>query len=182
MPTDRRHPVRRDFYIRRGTVRRNASGHALDAHSRALFDRILGRFTMRVARALVCLGALGGCSVSMPMASLIQKPHDDETGVTAQSKLVGWLDREDWNYAKMAFSRALDAEKTGAATTWDNPTSGTKGTFVAVGQAYPGAGGLCRAFRADIARQAADHALEGTACAGKSGEWQVTEVKPSNKV
>lgn len=99
----------------------------------------------------------------------------------ASAKLVGWLDSEDWKHAKTAFSRALDAEKSGSATNWDNPGSGAKGTFVAVGQAYPGSDGLCRAFHADIDRETADHALEGTACAGKSGEWQVTEVKPSKK-
>ncbi|MGP8193648.1 MAG: RT0821/Lpp0805 family surface protein [Methylovirgula sp.] len=138
------------------------------------------RNASRAARVLACLAMLGGCSVSMPMASLIPNPHDDETGSVAKPQLAGWLDGEDWQSAKTAFSQALD-EKNAAATTWDNPKSGAKGTFVAVGQAYPGVSGLCRAFHADIDREKADKSLEGTACAGKSGEWQVTEVKPSKQ-
>ncbi len=167
----------RKFYIGIGAPWRNAFGPALGRRSAGGF----GRFSWRAAQVFVCLGALGGCAVSIPMASLIPGNHDDETGTIAKPRLAGWLDGEDWERAKTAFSRALDAEKSGSATNWDNPASGAKGTFVAVGQAYPGDGGLCRAFHADIDRQTADDSLEGTACAGKSGEWQVTEIKPTNK-
>ena len=181
LPTDSHHQASHVFYIRTGTARRNASDLALRSYSLASLHRLLCRFPIRAARILVCLGALGGCSVSMPMASLIPKPHGDAAGSLAQSKFVGWLDSDDWKHAKTALSRALDAEETGTTTSWDNPSSGARGTFVAVGRAYPGSDGLCRAFHADIGPPAADHTVDGTACAGKAGEWQVTEIKPSTK-
>lgn len=136
---------------------------------------------LRVAQIVACLSLLGGCSVSMPMASLIPGSHDEGTGAIGKLPLAGWLDGDDWKHAKQAFSRALDAEKIDSAISWDNPNSGAKGTFVALGQAYPGEGGLCRSFHANIDRRSADDMLEGTACAGKSGEWKVTEIKPNKK-
>jgi surface antigen len=140
------------------------------------------RAPLHVARLLICLAPLGGCSVSMPMASFVPNLHDDETtGSIAKPQLSDWLDREDWQSAKTAFSQALDEKNVAEATSWDNPKSGTKGTFIAIGEPFPGMSGPCRAFHADIDRQATDKALEGTACANRSGEWQVTEVKPAKQ-
>lgn len=142
----------------------------------------------RMGSALSCMFAclligagLAGCSVSMPMASLIPDRHEDDiTGTIAEPQLAGWIDAADWQHAKTAFSQAL-AAKTSAPMAWDNPQSGDRGSFTALGQAYPGTAGICRAFHADIDRQKSDQALEGTACAGKSGTWQVTEIKAANK-
>jgi len=137
-------------------------------------------------RAFAYLGllaaALGGCSVSMPMASLIPDPHhdDDMTGTIAVPQLPGWLDSDDWRFAKPAFNQALE-EKTPATALWGNPNSGAKGSFIAEGEPFAGVSGLCRAFEAEVDRTSGDKALEGTACAGTSGSWQVTSVKPSNK-
>ncbi len=128
-------------------------------------------------------GALGGCAVSMPMGSLMPEPHEDETtGSIAKPKLTNWIPEDDWPSAKPAFAKALD-ETSGAAATWDNPKSGVKGRFVAIGGAYAGVSGRCRAFQADIdaPKSDKDKILEGTACASKSGEWQVTEIKPVKK-
>lgn len=181
MPINRRHQASLAVYIRAAVALRNASGPLLGSHSFARLWRLFGRVPLHTARALACFVALAGCSVSMPMASLIPKPHNDEIGATAKSKLVGWLDDDDWKHAKAAFSRALDTEKKGATANWQNPTSGSRGTFVALGRAYPGSDGLCRAFHANIDREAAQRILDGTACTGKSGEWQVTEIKPAPK-
>ena len=131
---------------------------------------------LRRAPLLVCLALLGGCSVSMPMASLMPH-HDDETGSIPNFQLAGWLDNADWERAKPAFDKAL-AEKTASAVSWDNPDSGAKGKFKAVGQAFAGSAGMCRGFHAIVGGSAANKALEGTACADKTGNWQVTDVKP----
>lgn len=152
---------------------------------RSLFARLAGLSLGSVLLRATCLagvGLLGGCAISIPMASLIPKPHNDPTGSIAKPQLAGWLDKADWQHAKTAFSRALNAHQSGSTTTWANPTSGAKGSFAAVGEAYPGgSGGHCRAFLANIDRQAAVRSLEGTACADKSGAWQVTEVRPTKK-
>lgn len=164
------------FYIGISGVRRNPSRGSLWVRPRLLF----GARTFRRAPLLVCLFMLAGCSVSMPMASLLPAKHDDETGAIAKPQLANWLDNEDWQRAKPAFDEAL-AEKTASAVTWANPDSGAKGKFMAVGQAFSGIAGRCRGFHATIVRSAADKALEGTACADKAGTWQITEVKSAKQ-
>lgn len=138
------------------------------------------------ANLLILMGGLAGCAVSMPMGSLMPDHHDDEiTGSIIKPKLAEWVGHDDWQAAQPAFTQAL-GEKGSATASWDNPKTGAKGSFMAVGDSFPGADGPCRAFhanldqaKADLAQ--ADKALDGTACSVKSGEWQVTEIKPEKK-
>jgi surface antigen len=139
----------------------------------------------RSAWLLAALGVLGitlaGCSVSMPMASLMPDRHDDDsTGAIPTPQVAGWLDPDDWQTAKPAFNQALE-QKSPSPMAWDNPKSGAKGSFIADGEAYPGVSGTCRAFHAEIERDSNGRALEGTACAEKTGVWQVTQIKVSDK-
>lgn len=131
---------------------------------------------LRRVTLLACFALLGGCSVSMPMASLMPAHYDDETGSIPDFRSNGWLDDADWRRAKPAFDKAL-AEKAASAESWNNPDSGAKGKFRAVGQAFAGSVGMCRGFHATVVESAANRALEGTACADKAGNWQVTNVK-----
>lgn len=143
--------------------------------ARRLLRPLAGLFCLA---ALPCMAALGGCSVSMPMASLMPNAHDDDeiTGSVVKPQLSDWLGKEDWQEAKPAFAQALE-EKDAAAVAWDNPKSGARGRFMALGDAYPGVSGTCRAFHADVDRAQRYKAVEGVACADKSGSWQVTELK-----
>ncbi|MGP0060546.1 MAG: RT0821/Lpp0805 family surface protein [Beijerinckiaceae bacterium] len=136
------------------------------------------------AATLACLVVLclAGCSVSMPLGSLVSSGHpDDETSTISNEKLSDLLAGEDWDRAKAALAAALDPQGTGAAVRWSNPASGAKGSFAADGKPYPSEAGICRAFVADIDRRSVDNALHGTACADKAGEWTVTSVKPAKK-
>lgn len=128
--------------------------------------------------AALCV-ALGGCSVSLPMGSLIGSHDDEQTASVAKPQIEG-LAGEDWRRAKIALDSAL-AEGDSTAVAWDNPDSGTKGSFAPIGEAYATNTGTCRGFRASIDRKDADDALQGTACADKSGDWVITDVKPWNK-
>jgi surface antigen len=118
--------------------------------------------------------ALGGCSVSMPMGSLLG--DDDSTGSIQKPQLDG-LVGEDWRRAKAALAAALGASDAKAPVAWTNPDSGTKGSFLPVGDAYATASGTCRAFSAAVDRNDTDDSLQGTACSDKNGDWQVTDVR-----
>jgi surface antigen len=126
---------------------------------------------------LVALG-LGGCSVSMPMGSLLG--DDNTTGSIPQSDFDG-LVGEDWQLAKAALAEALAGNQAAVAVAWTNPDSGTKGSFSAVGAAYATASGTCRGFAAAVDRNQTDDSLQGTACANRPGDWQVTDVRPFKK-
>ncbi|WP_297296881.1 RT0821/Lpp0805 family surface protein [uncultured Methylovirgula sp.] len=119
---------------------------------------------------------LSGCSVSMPMGSLLG--DDDTTGSIQKPQLDG-LVGEDWRRAKAALIAALGAGN--APVAWTNPDSGTKGSFSPVGAAYATASGTCRAFSAAVDRNDIDDSLQGTACSNRTGDWQVTDVRPAAK-
>lgn len=121
--------------------------------------------------------ALCGCSFSMPMGSLLG--DDDPTGSIQKSQFDG-LVGEDWRRAKAALVEALGAG-TATPVAWANPASGAKGSFAPVGDAYATASGTCRAFSAAVDRNNVDDALQGTACAARPGDWQVTDVRPASK-
>jgi 17 kDa outer membrane surface antigen len=128
--------------------------------------------------------ALAGCSVSLPMGSLIG-PHDDDdqtasTKAPEKSPIAG-LQSADWQHAKVALDSALGSPQSDAAVDWDNPDSGTKGSFAAIGEAYTTDTGTCRGFRAAVDRKDSDDALQGTACSGGDGDWVITDVKPWGK-
>jgi surface antigen len=122
--------------------------------------------------------------MSLPMASLMPGSHDDEQTASiekSEQPPIAGLEGEDWQRAKVALASALSSDGSDDAVPWDNPDSGAKGSFAAIGEAYTTDTGTCRGFRAAIDRKDADDALQGTACADKSGEWVVTDVKPWNK-
>lgn len=137
--------------------------------------------TRALAWPLVILFAgllLGGCSVSMPMGSLLG--DDDSTGSIQKPQLDG-LVGEDWRRAKAALAAALGAGPARAPVAWTNPDSGTKGSFLPIGDAYATASGSCRAFSAAVDRNDIDDSLQGTACSNKTGIWQITDVRPAAK-
>lgn len=127
---------------------------------------------------LFATAALGGCSVSMPMGSLLG--DDDSTGSIAKSQFDG-LVGEDWRRAKAALAAALGGSDAKNTVAWANPDSGAKGSFEPVGSAYLTASGTCRAFAAAVDRHDADDSLQGTACTGKDGDWLVTDVHTVGK-
>lgn len=127
---------------------------------------------------LFATAALGGCSVSMPMGSLLG--DDDTTGSIQKSQFDG-LVGEDWRRAKAALAAALGGAQAKNTVAWANPDSGAKGSFASVGSAYLTASGTCRAFAAAVDRHDADNSLQGTACTGKDGNWLVTDVHAVGK-
>jgi surface antigen len=129
--------------------------------------------------AIVVALGLGGCSTSIP--SMIS--YDDVTGSIEKPGLsfASMLEPEDWRRAHAALGLALDPQGNGALVNWDNPQSGARGTFTAVGQAYPSKDAICRAFLADVSDKATARQLQGVGCREKDGDWRVTDLKPWKK-
>jgi surface antigen len=149
--------------------------------------RIAGRGVdgARVAAvlALAALGpALGGCAVTLPIASLV--PDPESTGSIRSrpvSPLSPDLTEEDWRRAKGAMAVALDPQGNGAAVNWENPDTGLKGSFAPVGAPFVKSDLVCRAFVASLGEGDAPRWLQGSACRPSGGEWSVGEVKPWRK-
>jgi hypothetical protein len=147
--------------------------------------RALEKVRALPAALFLCV-ALGGCSMSLPMGSLLPGSHDDEQTASIpppEKPPIAGLEGDDWQRAKLALASAMDADVKGTEVPWDNPDSGAKGSFAAIGEAYTTDNGTCRGFRAAIDHKddADGDSLQGTACADKSGEWVITDVKPWKK-
>lgn len=139
----------------------------------------------RAAKACILGGLpaiLAGCSMAFPISPLMSPgSKEDAAGAVAKSSLAGLLDAEDWRRAKAALSTALDPQGNGSLVGWDNPDSGNKGSFIPVGKPYPLEAGICRVFLAEVDRKGEEHAMQGTACSDKRGEWTIAEAKPWKK-
>jgi len=124
---------------------------------------------------------LGGCAVSMPITSLLDR---DTTGSISQkpvSPLSPDLGPEDWRRAKAALAVALDPQGNGAAVNWENPETRQKGTFAPVGAPFVKNDLVCRAFLASVAAGEEPRWLQGSACRPTGGEWTIQDVKPWRK-
>jgi surface antigen len=120
--------------------------------------------------------------MAFPISPLLSPgSNEDATGVVTKASLAGLLDAEDWRRAKAALSTALDPQGNGSLVGWDNPDSGNKGSFTPVGKPFPLETGICRVFLAEVERKGDEHAIQGTACSDKRGEWTIAEAKPWKK-
>ena len=123
--------------------------------------------------------ALGGCSMSFPMNSMLP---DDVTGSLAKVPFGALLDAEDRRRETAALATALDPQGDGSTVHWENQKSGRRGSITAVGHAYPQDTSVCRGFVGSMIEGATSRAVEGTACTvAAAGDWEVKDVKPFKK-
>lgn len=131
---------------------------------------------------VLALGLLaGGCSVSMPIASLFGGEERTVTGSiqpTQLSPLSPELGVEDWRRAKGALALALDPIGNGQAVSWENPDTRMRGTFTPVGLPFVKSDEICRAFLASLNLQGQPSELQGTACRPTGEEWKIQDIKP----
>jgi surface antigen len=120
--------------------------------------------------------------MALPISPLLSPDaKEDSIGTVPKAPLASLLDAEDWRRAEAALSNALDPQKNGSPVGWDNPDSGNRGSFTPVGKTFPREEGICRVFLAKVDSKGDEHALQGTACSDKRGEWTIAEAKPWKK-
>jgi surface antigen len=142
-----------------------------------VFRRLCGGLALAATAA-----SMAGCAVSVPIGSFSNASaatDEDATGSIPSAPLVRLLGPEDWRRAKAALATALDPQGDGSPVSWDNPQSGVKGSFAPTGKAYPVDAKVCRSFRSEVERKAGVTAMQGLACADKTGEWAIAEVAPA---
>ncbi|HRJ70374.1 MAG TPA: RT0821/Lpp0805 family surface protein [Beijerinckiaceae bacterium] len=135
--------------------------------------------TFLSAVAVLVLPLLAGCSLTMPIGSLVNE--DEVTGsLPAQPApmLSPKLDGEDQRRAMAALALAVDPQGNGAPVQWDNPVSRRKGGFVASGALFVKDDRVCRPFSATLVLDGTDSAVHGIACRLGPNDWMLREVKP----
>lgn len=128
-----------------------------------------------------------GCSITLPIFSTEKSdPYEKSATLTTASlkpakgisPLSPELGTEDWRRAAGAMALALDPQGNGAAVSWDNPESGTKGVFSPVSGPVLRSDEICRAFLSTIMLQTGASKMQGTACRPSGGDWAIKEVAP----
>lgn len=117
--------------------------------------------------------------MAIPIASLngtVSK--EDVTGSIGKPEAAPFLEASDWRLAKRALATALDPDGSGKTALWDNPASGSKGSFSALGKAYSSSARTCRVFLGQLDRGGETQSAQGTACSEKGGEWTIAEADP----
>lgn len=132
--------------------------------------------------ALALAVSAGGCSVSYQLDSLFGSDKTDTTGSITPppgAKATEELPPDaDLAFARAAASDVLTRGSKDVSQTWENPSTGARGTVTPIAQAYTSDGKTCRDFLASYVRGSAQSWLKGEACKPDKGAWQVRSIKP----
>ncbi|HWL31836.1 MAG TPA: RT0821/Lpp0805 family surface protein [Xanthobacteraceae bacterium] len=165
--------------------------HRPPRHS--LYSRTVTASLRLAVVAGVALGA-SGCAMSGSFGSLLGNnggdgprayASEDATGSVAvrgagpAASKAGMPSETDLVFTRLAIVDVLKrgGKETGAP--WENPSSGARGTVTPIASAYDRDGMTCRDFLASyVRREGAETWLQGEACKGKKGAWQVRSLRP----
>ena len=83
--------------------------------------------------------------------------------------------------ADLAVARAAASEMLGkggktTSVPWENPRTGARGTVTPLASAYTQNGVTCHDFLASYVRDGSTSWLQGEACRGKPGRWEVRKL------
>lgn len=79
---------------------------------------------------------------------------------------------------RAAVSEALAKSGRDTSVPWEDPATGARGTVTPLSQAYSQDGITCRDFLASYVRNGAEAWLQGEACRGHQGRWEVRQMRP----
>jgi len=132
---------------------------------------------VRLAAAGLAAAFLAGCSINVPLPSLMS---DDTTGsIKARATpFSGDLDEADWRIAEPRLAEALKSATGDEPKQWANPASGRKGAFQPVAGAFKRGEQTCRAFLARISGPDSTKTLQGVGCLMAGGAVAVEEAQP----
>ena len=125
---------------------------------------------------LIGIGS-GGCSFSRS-DGIFSKAEDSEvTGSIAAKEPVPT--DSDLVFARTAASDVLTKGDKDSSQPWENPETGARGSVTPLSQAYASDDGrTCWDFLASYVKGRAESWLQGAACKGGQGRWEIQTLKP----
>ena len=127
---------------------------------------------------------LGGCSFSYQLDSMFSRQRDADTtaairpAATGHQSLAALPQDRDLAAARAAVSEALAKSGRDASVPWEDPSTGARGTVTPLSNAYTQDGTTCRDFLASYVRHGSESWLQGEACRGLQGRWEVRHMRP----
>ena len=129
---------------------------------------------------LIGLGA-GGCSLSRPDGSAFAKmdENNEVTGAITPPAGPPVPTESDLAFARTAASDVLTKGDKDSSQPWENPETGARGSVTPLSQAYASDDGrTCRDFLASYVKGRAESWLQGAACKGGEGRWEIRTLRP----
>ena len=83
----------------------------------------------------------------------------------------------DLAFARAAAQEVLQPRRRRRSQPWENPQTGARGTVTPIASAYTQDGATCRDFLASYVREGAESWLQGEACRGRQGKWEVKNLR-----
>jgi surface antigen len=127
--------------------------------------------------------ASGGCSFSYKLDSLFSRQRDGDlqaTGATQsrQQAFAAMPQDGELAAARVAVSEALAKSGRDTSVPWEDPATGARGTVTPLSNAQSQDGSTCRDFLASYVRNGSESWLQGEACRGAQGRWEVRHLRP----
>ncbi len=124
------------------------------------------------------LGSVTGAGVGGAIAAVAgASPWAIAFSALAGGLLGGYigrqLDERDKRMAVAAAQEAFENNKTGMASTWNNPDTGNSGSITPTRTYQLGDGQYCRRYEQTIMIGGEPHQTFGTACRQEDGTWQI---------
>jgi surface antigen len=112
-----------------------------------------------------------------------RKDGGDATGLTRaavprQQLAAAGPQEVDLVAVRAAMSEALGKSGRDASVPWEDPSTGARGTVTPLSNGYTQDGATCRDFLASYVRNGAESWLQGEACRGVQGRWEVRQMRP----
>jgi surface antigen len=130
--------------------------------------------------------APGACSFSYQLDSLFAKDDQAASATSLRSAMPKRIDEplaeRDLAIASEAVSEVLAKGGKDASTPWENPSTGARGTITPLASAYIQDGITCRNFLASYVRNGSESWLQGAACRGSRGKWEVRHLRPWSNI
>jgi hypothetical protein len=128
----------------------------------------------------------GGCSYRMDSMFSRQGQSNAEVGTTGSIRPVSARPQPiaatphdvELGPARSAVSEALGKIGGDGSVPWEDPATGARGTVTPLSSAYSQDGTTCRDFLASYVRNGAESWLQGEACRGFQGRWEVRQMRP----
>jgi surface antigen len=120
----------------------------------------------------------GGCSLSRSDGAFAKMDDNEVTGSIAASQSGPPPTEADLVFARTAASDVLTKGTKDSSQPWENPETGARGSVTPLAQAYSSEGRTCRDFLASYVNGRNEAWLQGAACQGGHGRWEIHTLKP----
>jgi len=131
-----------------------------------------------VTLLLIGLGS-GGCSLSRGDGAFARMDDKEEVTGSIGPGQPPAPTETDLVFARTAASDVLTTGTKDSSQPWENPETGARGSVTPLAQAYPSDDGrICRDFLASYVNGRSESWLQGAACKGGHGRWEIHTLKP----